>query len=75
MANCNISSGDCWFVTATIERELVDFLVDPGAMVTAISWATFTTLKNMLGSELTMLPLTRSVQAANNSKMKGLWIL
>ena len=31
-----VMSGHCWFVNASIENELVEFLIDPGAMVTAI---------------------------------------
>ena len=33
---CTITSGACWYVTAEVESTPVEFLIDPGAMVTAI---------------------------------------
>ena len=48
----------------------MEFLIDPGAMVTALSIETFTSLSGMKNSKLTLVPLARSVRAANNSQME-----
>ena len=34
---CTMTSGACWYVTAEVEATPVEFLIDPGAMVTALS--------------------------------------
>ena len=67
---CTITSGACWYVTAEVEATPVEFLINPGAMVTALSVETFDYLHSVKNSQLTLVPLARSVRAANNSKME-----
>ena len=67
---CTITSGACWYVTAEVEATPVEFLIDPGAMVTALSVETFDNLRSVRNLQLTLVPLARSVRAANNSKME-----
>ena len=69
MAGCSFASGECWFVTAEVESSTVEFLVDPGAMVTALSIETFNALCSHDHSQLTLIPLARNVRAANDSIM------
>jgi len=69
MAGCSFSSGECWFITAEVESSTVEFLVDPGAMVTALSIETFNALRSHNHSQLTLIPLARNVRAANDSIM------
>jgi len=69
VAGCKVTSGECWFVTAEVESSSVEFLVDPGAMVTALSIETFNALCSHDHSQLTLIPLARNVRAANDSIM------
>ena len=72
VAGCTVASGECWFVTAEVESSSVEFLVDPGAMVTALSIETFNTLCSHDHSQLLLIPLARNVRAANDSVMEVL---
>ena len=57
-------------MTAEVEATPVEFLIDPGAMVTALSIETFKYLCSVKNSRLTLIPLARSVHAANNSRIE-----
>ena len=74
---CTMTSGACWYVTAEVEATPVEFLIDPGAMVTALSIETFNYLCSVRSSNLTLVPLARSVRAANTTRMEvfGFWLL
>jgi len=65
-----ISKGKCWFLAAWVYSLPVDFLIDPGAVVSAISYDLYKLLAGEAECSLTPLSRLNTFSAANDKPMR-----
>ena len=64
-----VRKGHCWFLDAWLNCIPVDFLVDPGAVVSAISYEFYELLHSNTGCSLRSSPLADKFSAANDQPL------
>ena len=67
--NLVLKGGECWHVEADIGTEAVDFLVDPGSMITALDTKTFDRLRKKRVGVMDLIPIAQKLKAANDTDM------